>query len=284
MVYKTMLMNNQKLFSVLLAGGIFITANLISCSKGGEDEPVQPDPCAGKTITITATPVSSAGCGAPNGSIAVTATGSTGFTYKLNAAGTYQAAASFNGLAAGAYTVFVKDVDGCEKSQAVTVGSAGGTFTITATPSPTNGCGTTTGSIAVTAAGSTGFTYKLNAGGTYQASGNFTNLAEGNYTVFVKDGTGCENSQAVTVSAGAAGPKFTAVRALLNAKCIVCHSGAAPAGGRDWTVNCNVVTNRALINNRAVVIGDMPFGGPPLSAAEKAVITEWINAGGQLTN
>ena len=280
-----MRMTNQKLFSVLLAGGIFITANLISCSKGGDDDPTPPaDPCAGKTITITATPTSSAGCGAPSGSIAVTATGSTGFTYKLNAAGTYQAGATFTGLAAGAYTVFAKDVDGCVKSQAVTVGSAGGTFTITATPSPTNGCGSNTGSINVTATGSTGFTYKLGAGGTYQASGNFTSLAEGNYTVFVKDGTGCENSQAVTVAAGTPGPKFTAVRNLLNAKCIVCHSGPTPAGGRDWTVNCNVVTNKALINNRAVVIGDMPQGGPTLSAAEKAVITDWINAGGLLTN
>lgn len=279
-----MLMTNQKLLSAFLTGGIFIAANLISCSKGGDDNPTPTDPCAGKTITITATPTASAGCGAPNGSIAVTAAGSTGFTYKLNAGGTYQAAATFNSLAAGAYTIFVKDADGCEKSQAVTVGSTGGTFTITATPAPTNGCGTTTGSIAVTATGSTGFTYKLNAGGTYQASGNFSNLAEGAYTVFVKDGTGCENSQAVTVIAGTPGPKFSAVRTLLNAKCIGCHSGATPAGGRDWTVNCNVVTNRALINNRAVVIGDMPLGGPTLSAAEKAIITDWINAGGQLTN
>jgi len=279
-----MRMNNQKLFTVLLAGAVFISANFISCSKGGDDEPVPSDPCAGKTIAITATPTASAGCGAPTGSIAVTATGSTGFTYKLNAGGTYQASGNFTGLAAGAYTVFVKDGDGCEKSQAVTIASTGGTFTVTTATTTTNGCGTSTGSITVTATGSTGFTYKLNAGGTYQAGNTFNNLAEGAYTVFVKDGAGCENSQAVTVSAGAAGPKFTAVRNLLNAKCIVCHSGATPAGGRDWTVNCNVVTNKALINNRAVVIGDMPLGGPTLSAGEKAVITDWINAGGLLTN
>lgn len=279
-----MLMNNHKLFTVLLAGAVVVSANFISCSKGGDDNNPPADPCAGKTITITATPVASAGCGAPNGSIAVSATGSSGFTYKLNAGGTYQPSGNFTGLAAGAYTVFVKDVDGCEKSQAVTVTSTGGTFTITAATTPTNGCGTTNGGISITATGSTGFTYKLNAGGTYQAGNSFSNLAEGNYTVFVKDGAGCENSQAVTVSAGAAGPKFTAVRNLLNAKCIVCHSGATPAAGRDWTVNCNVVTNKALINNRAVIIGDMPFGGPTLSAGEKAVITDWINAGGLLTN
>ena len=276
-------MNNKKLFAALITGSMVISVNFISCSKGGGDTSPA-DPCAGKTITLTAIPTASAGCGAPSGSIALTATGSTGFTYKLNSAGTYQASAMFNGLAAGDYTVFAKDADGCEKSQAVTITSTGAAFTITANSTATNGCGTTTGAITVTAAGSTGFTYKLNAGGTYQASGNFTSLAEGNYTVFVKDGTGCENSQAVTVSAGAAGPKFTAVRNLLNARCIVCHSGATPAAGKDWSNNCVVVTNKALINNRAVVIGDMPLGGPTLSAGEKAVITDWINAGGQLTN
>ncbi|RYE11750.1 MAG: hypothetical protein EOP51_32630, partial [Sphingobacteriales bacterium] len=213
-------MNNQKFFSLLFFGGLFICANFISCSKGGDDNPGPADPCAGKTILITATPTASVGCGAPSGSITVAASGSTGFTYKLNAAGTYQAATSFNGLAAGNYTVFAKDAAGCEKSQAVTVTATGATFTITANATPTNGCGTTTGTIVVTAAGSTGFTYKLNAGGTYQASGNFSALAEGTYTVFAKDGTGCENSQAVTVTAGAIGPKFTAVRNLLNARCI----------------------------------------------------------------
>lgn len=278
-----MRMNNKKIFAALLTGSIFLSVNFVSCSKGGDD-PAPPDPCAGKTIVITATPTASVGCGAPSGSIAVSATGSTGFTYKLNAGGTYQAAGNFTNLAAGAYTVFVKDVDGCEKSQAVTVGATGATFTITATSTPTNGCGSTTGSITATATGSTGFTYKLNAGGTYQASGTFNNLAEGGYTIFVKDGTGCESSQAVTVTAGAAGPKFTAVRNLLNAKCIVCHSGPAPAAGRDWSNNCIVVANSALINNRAVVIGDMPQGGPPLSPTEKAIITDWINAGGTLTN
>ncbi|RYY47617.1 MAG: hypothetical protein EOO06_12150 [Chitinophagaceae bacterium] len=277
-------MNNRKLFTLLLTGGILVSANFIACSKGGDDNPQPVDPCAGKAIVITATPTSSNGCGAPSGSIAVSATGSTGFTYKLNAAGSYQAAGLFNGLAAGAYTVFVKDADGCEKSQAVTVGATGASFTINAATTPTNGCGTTTGGITITATGSTGFTYKLNAGGTYQASNSFTGLAEGSYTVFVKDGSGCENSQAVTVVAGAPGAKFSAVRTLLNARCISCHSGTAPAAGKDWSNNCVVVANKALINNRAVIIGDMPQGGPTLSAAEKAIITDWINAGGQLTN
>ena len=48
--------------------------------------------------------------------------------------------------------------------------------------------------------------------------------------------------------------------------------------------NVSVVANKNLINNRAVVVGDMPQGGPTLSASEKQIITDWINAGGRLTD
>ena len=263
---------------------IFITAGsqLTSCSKGGNDP--NPDPCADKTIVITATPAASVGCGAPNGSITVTATGSSGFQFKLNASGTYQSSGIFNGLSAGIYTVFAKDAAGCEKSQSATVTAAGTGFTINAVPSVTSGCGSSNGSITVTASGSTGFQYKLGTAGTYGSANTFNSLAEGSYTVFVKDAVGCENSQTVSVISGNPGTKFSAVRTLLNAKCIGCHSGPSPAAGKDWTVNCTVVANKSLINNRAVVVGDMPQGGPTLSAAEKQIITDWINAGGRLTD
>jgi len=263
---------------------VFITAGsqLTSCSKGGNDP--NPDPCAGKTIVITATPSASVGCGAPNGSITVTATGSSGFQFKLNASGTYQSSGIFNGLSAGTYTVFAKDAAGCEKSQPATVTATGTGFTINAVPSVTSGCGSSDGAITVTATGSTGFQYKLGAAGTYGSANTFNNLAEGSYTVFVKDAGGCESSQTVSVISGSPGTKFSAVRTLLNAKCIGCHSGPSPAAGKDWTVNCTVVANKNLINNRAVVVGDMPQGGPTLSASEKQIITDWINAGGRLTD
>lgn len=276
-------MNKIKFSISIIVASVLLATQFSACSKGGGTNPPA-DPCAGKTITITATPTPSNGCGAPNGSISASASGSTGFQFKLNSGGSYQASGLFNGLAAGSYTIFAKDADGCEKSQAVTVTATGTTFTVSAAATTTSGCGSADGSITVTASGSSGFQYKLNAGGTYGSANVFSNLAEGSYTVFVKDGTGCENSQAVNVSSGGPGPKFSAVRTLLNTRCISCHSGATPAGGRDWTVNCNVVANKNLINNRAVIIGDMPQGGPILSTAEKAIITNWINAGGKLTD
>lgn len=162
---------------------------------------------------------------------------------------------------------------------------AGRTITVSATSTAAGACGSS-GSITVSATGGNGFTYKLNSGGTYQASGIFNSVAPGSYTVFAKDAAGCEGTQAVSVtsSGGAPGAKFNAVKNLLTARCVTCHTTANAQGGMNWTVDCNIVQFRDRIKVRAVDVGDMPFGGPPLTSQEKAVITEWITAGGQLNN
>ena len=107
---------------------LIVSGNFISCSKkDAAPTPAPPPPadvCAGKTITITPTATSSTACVA-DGNISVAATGSTGFTFKLNSSGTYQASGTFANVAAGTYTMFAKDADGCEKSASVTVNSSG---------------------------------------------------------------------------------------------------------------------------------------------------------------
>lgn len=186
--------------------------------------------------------------------------------------------------------ITVTQISSCSKSSPnpatppVSDVCAGKTITITATPAASNGCGAT-GSVVVSASGSTGFTYKLNSAGNYQASGTFSNLAAATYTVFAKDATGCEKSQSVTVeTGGTAGPKFTLVKNLLVAKCNSCHNAANSQGGMNWSIDCNIVQFQTRIKVRAVDLGDMPQGGPSLTAGEKAVITDWISAGGLLNN
>jgi hypothetical protein len=104
---------------------------LSSCSKK-DTTPTPADPCAGKTIVITATPSAATPCSGTDGGINVTASGSTGFSFKLNSSGTYQSSGVFANLAAGSFTAFAKDAGGCEKSVSVTVpsvGTAGPLFT-----------------------------------------------------------------------------------------------------------------------------------------------------------
>ena len=183
-------------FTGLATGTYTITAKDADGCTGAATFTVT-DPCSIKNITITATIVN-AGIGLSNGSIAATASGSTGFTYQLNT-GAFQASGTFTGLAIGTYTITAKDADGCTKSQSFSVTDICTAKNITVTGTVVNtAVGFSNGSINATASGSTGFTYQLNSG-SFQATGIFTSLAAGNYTVTAKDVDGCLKSQSFTI-------------------------------------------------------------------------------------
>lgn len=188
---------NRKIASFVFAFVLSLSV-FYSCSKS--DGPDNTDPCAGKTINVTATVTPTSAPTATNGVITATASGSSGFTYNLNG-GAYQSSGTFSNLAPGSYTVGAKDAAGCVKTASFTVTATScPSITITATITPTTGSAATNGAINATAAGSTGFTYSLNSGA-FQTSGNFTGLATGTYTVTAKDGNGCTGSNTFVVNA-----------------------------------------------------------------------------------
>ena len=120
-------MSSKKFASFSIIIMWVVSTYFISCSKKDSTPNTPPPPsdvCANKTIVVTATPTASTACNS-NGTVAVTASGSTGFTYKLNNGGTYQGSATFSNVAPGTYTVFAKDAAGCEKSTSATVSSSG---------------------------------------------------------------------------------------------------------------------------------------------------------------
>lgn len=157
----------------------------------------------------------------------------------------------------------------------------GKTIEITATATPSSPCGNS-GSVTASATGSTGFRFKLNSSGTYQSSGVFNNVSAGAHTIFVRDAAGCEKTKAVTVeAAGTAGPLFTAVKNLMSVTCQPCHNNTNQNGGMNWQNQCNIIQHQNRIKVRAVDQGTMPQGGPELTPTQKAVITNWINAGGR---
>lgn len=82
-----------------------------------------------------------------------------------------------------------------------------------------------------------------------------------------------------------AGPKFLAVKSIISSSCALsgCHVSPTNAGGANFQSDGNIVIHGAHIKERAVDLGNMPPTGP-LSAADKASITNWINAGGRLTD
>jgi hypothetical protein len=185
---------------------ILISVVLIAyaCSKGGSGGTnPPPNPCNGVTISVNGTTSNPTTVGGTNGSISVTASGSSGFTFSLNG-GPFQASGNFTNLAAGSYTVTAKDGNGCTGSNSFTLTNpnpcAGVTITVTGSVvNPTTG--QSNGSITASASGGAGgFTFSLN-GGAFQASGTFSNLAAGNYTVTAKDANGCTGTNSFTLTA-----------------------------------------------------------------------------------
>ncbi|MFN5734999.1 MAG: tandem-95 repeat protein, partial [Flavobacteriales bacterium] len=138
-------------------------------------------------------------CATPTGTIAFTT--QAGVQYGVN--GTFQAGASFAGLAPGNYTIAVRSTT---DNTCVTNGTAqiiNAVPSLPATPSVTltqPTCATPTGTIAFTT--QAGVQYGVN--GTFQAGASFAGLAPGNYTIAVQsttDNTCVTNGTAQTINA-----------------------------------------------------------------------------------
>lgn len=81
------------------------------------------------------------------------------------------------------------------------------------------------------------------------------------------------------------GPKFLAVKSIITSSCALsgCHVSPTNTGGINFGTNANIVANASRIKTQAVDLGTMPPTGP-LSAADKAKISDWVSAGGRLTD
>ena len=276
-------------FSNLAAGTYSIVAkNTSGCTGTATFTLVATNPCTGVTINVTGTTVNPTSTSLSNGSINVTASGSSGFTFNING-GVFQASGNFPNLAAGTYTVIAKDINGCTGTNVFTLTApnpcSGVTITVTPVITGNRPCEPNNGSVTVTGSGGSGsYTFSLN-GGAFQSSNLFTGLAASAITITAKDANGCTGSVNATVGNQSAGPLFLAVKNLLNNNCLSCHNNSVSEGGMNWSVDCNIVNFKDRISQRAV--SGSPSAMPPtglLPASEQAKITNWINAGGKFSN
>jgi hypothetical protein len=280
-------------FAGLAAGNYTITAkNSNGCTGVKTVALGASNPCSGVTVTVTITTINPT-TGSSNGSITASAAGGTGFTYSLNT-GAYQASGTFANLAAGTYTVTAKNVNGCLGStQAILTATSPCTSTtinLTAAVVNTTPCVTpaNNGSITLTATGSTGFTYNIN-GGAYQSSNVFASQNAGTFLVGVKDVNGCTKTLSVVIGVVAKGPLFTNVRSLITTRCSGsgCHMNGTTTSGYNFDADCSIVTKWSQINGSCVTytLKKMPISPQAiLTAAEKLIITNWVNAGHKYTD
>lgn len=161
-----------------------------------------------RSLTSASTPnisinnVTQPGCGQNNGSFSAQAAGGASpYQFSLNG-GNFQSASSFSNLAAGSYTVTVRDANGCTGSRSQSLASPSAPSLSIATPLQPS-CNEANGAFTAQASGGTApYQFALN-NGALQSNGRFGNLAAGTYTVSVRDAQGCTASITTTLQAPA---------------------------------------------------------------------------------
>jgi gliding motility-associated-like protein len=187
----------SNIFSGLSAGGYGITVkDAAGIMESGTATLINICPPAVGVVTASV----SAACGNPNGEITVTASkGVPPYQYSIDGVN-YTANNIFTGLAPGAYTLWVKDVNGLMGSSQATVANVAGPL-ISAISSPPF-CANANGMITISAIGGAGpLSFSVDDGVSFQSSNQFTVVAPGQYDLIVKDANGCMDTatQPVTV-------------------------------------------------------------------------------------
>src|SRR6185503_15240506 len=145
-------------------------------------------------------------CGASNGTLTIGAVtgGVAAYTYLVNG-GAFTGTTSYTGLAAGTYTVVVKDANGCTFTTTHVINNNAGPTAVVLTPVNAT-CGASNGSFTIGAVtgGTAAYTYSIN-GGAFTATTSYTGQAANTYTVTVKDANGCTFT-ATTVVGNTPGP------------------------------------------------------------------------------
>ncbi|RMG55254.1 MAG: hypothetical protein D6722_28045 [Bacteroidetes bacterium] len=125
--------------------------------------------------------------------------GSPAYAYQLDA-GPFQAVNSFAGLAAGTYTVTVRDDSLCTTPVVVTITEPDSLFSAIVRQENVDCNGNATGDIELgTSGGTAPYQYQLDAG-PFQATNVFGGLAAGSYLVTVQDDSACVTTVPVTIT------------------------------------------------------------------------------------
>ncbi len=233
----------------------------------------------GCTFTVSATLTSLAGptnvvltpnnivCGIGTGSITIGAVtgGSPTYSYNVNG-GTFSTSPPVTGLAAGTYTIGVKDANGCIFTKTVAVSVTTGPTAITGTTTPA-GCGLTNGTYNVTGVtgGTPAYSYSVDA----VSTGSLTsNLAPGTHSITVKDLNGCIFTTTFSI-AGTTGPTAATVTTT-NASC-----GSANGSATVTTVTGGLAPYQYSFDGSAFAAGTSTTG---LSAGSHTVIIKDANS------
>lgn len=249
--------------------GVCIMSCVFSCTW--EQLAPQVD-CSTNTIEMELIASKDVACGESNGSISVIAKGGEGpFTYSTELGENTDGV--FNNLSAGSYTVTATDTKGCSADLIIPIQNLDGVKLNEVNVSDA-GCGSSNGSINISAEeGQKPYVYSIN-GGTAQESNVFTGLDDGKYTISVVDQTGCEISQEVSISTGVSFQN--SIKSIIETSCAIagCHNGSVSPN----LTSFSTIQSRASSIKSRTASGSMPKGSS-LSQAEIDLIACWVDDG-----
>lgn len=257
---------------------VFVLVVLVflnACS--GNDEPSEFDCSTSDLSIISEGLVHPTNC-TGDGSITVVGTGGKApYTYALNA-GVFGNSADFNNLAAGDYTIRVKDKNGCLALIELSLQLPGADpLTVEATLTADTECFTNNGIIEVAASGGQEpYQYKL-GNGLFGSEFVFDELAPGNYSVSVKDALECIFVKSITVVKGNSQTSLrNDIEPIIEQNCAVpdCHNGSESPN----LTSLSAIRNNAIAIKRETQNGNMPQEGD-LTAEQKALIACWVDEG-----
>ena len=159
----------------------------------------------------------------------------------------YTSTSQFNNLAAGTYTLHIKDANNCTKDTVITIQDS---LVVGASVSTTNiSCNNLSNGVIIANgnAGISPYTYAVNTSA-YSVGNVFSNLSSGTYTIHVKDVNGCIKDTTVNITAPPpVGIQITLTNPLCNGSnngsIIVTGNGGTPGYSYAYNTNAFGATN-----------------------------------------
>ena len=184
-------------FSGLAAGSYsIVVSDANGCTTTSSINVVEPT-----TLILNLNSVNTT-CSQTNGSVSAIANGGTpAYQFSIDAGVTFQASASFGGLATGVYSIVVQDANGCTASGSINISDAPGPHIDNVASVDINCNGANSGSVTITASnGTTPLQFSIDNGTTYQSGNVFNSLSPGSYNIVVQDANGCTTTAAANIT------------------------------------------------------------------------------------
>lgn len=196
--------------------------------------------------------------GGTDGSVTVAGSGGTGpYMYRLGS-GTFQASGTFAALAAGNYTITVRDANLCTFGLPVSITQPASALGGTVVSLANAGCyGDASGSVTVSGSGgTTPYEYSMDAG-PFQSSGAFAGLAAGSHNVTIRDINQCTFNLPVSISQPSSPLSVSATHT--DVLCLGASTGTATAVAAGGTAPYTYSWNSAPLQTTPAAV-NLPAG------------------------